>query len=293
MSWRRLGRIFAPPDPPIHPALATHAANPLAWPLPDGRLRILYNGRDVHNRAAIGAVDCDLATLRTQSLSEPLYMPRPGEFGADGVSIGGWLLTGEARELLVMGWTLSGDGGWCGTIGAIAAHADGTLAGRARPLLAPEGEARSYSYPCAFRDGDGEWVMLFEATLPGPLHPLCAARSADGRRWQLEGTVLVPEPGLTTGFARPCVLRDSAGWRLWMSRLGPAGERYHIATATSVDGRTWAMESAASLSGSGVGWDGAMACYPDVFEQDGRRLMLYNGDGFGRTGFGLAEWEFT
>jgi hypothetical protein len=31
--------------------------------------------------------------------------------------------------------------------------------------------------------------------------------------------------------------------------------------------------------------------YPYVFRQGERLLMLYNGNGYGRSGFGLAEWE--
>jgi hypothetical protein len=32
-----------------------------------------------------------------------------------------------------------------------------------------------------------------------------------------------------------------------------------------------------------------MIAYPAVFDLGGRRYMLYNGNGFGATGFGLAE----
>jgi hypothetical protein len=31
-----------------------------------------------------------------------------------------------------------------------------------------------------------------------------------------------------------------------------------------------------------------MQAYPFVFDEGGRRYMLYNGDGYGRTGIGLA-----
>jgi hypothetical protein len=34
-----------------------------------------------------------------------------------------------------------------------------------------------------------------------------------------------------------------------------------------------------------------MVCYPCVFDAAGGRYMLYNGDGHGRTGFGLAVLE--
>jgi hypothetical protein len=34
-----------------------------------------------------------------------------------------------------------------------------------------------------------------------------------------------------------------------------------------------------------------MTCYPSVFEIDDRIVMIYNGNGFGRTGFGYAVLE--
>jgi hypothetical protein len=34
-----------------------------------------------------------------------------------------------------------------------------------------------------------------------------------------------------------------------------------------------------------------MVVYGYVFDWDGRRYMLYNGNRYGRTGFGLAEWR--
>jgi hypothetical protein len=34
-----------------------------------------------------------------------------------------------------------------------------------------------------------------------------------------------------------------------------------------------------------------MMCYPNLFSVDGRGFMLYNGNEFGRWGFGLAVLE--
>ena len=34
-----------------------------------------------------------------------------------------------------------------------------------------------------------------------------------------------------------------------------------------------------------------MVCYPYVFDHAGNRYMLYNGNGYGRTGFGMAILE--
>ena len=39
------------------------------------------------------------------------------------------------------------------------------------------------------------------------------------------------------------------------------------------------------------GWDADAVCYPCVFEHRGGKYMLYNGSGYGRTGFGIAVLE--
>jgi hypothetical protein len=47
----------------------------------------------------------------------------------------------------------------------------------------------------------------------------------------------------------------------------------------------------AGITVSAEGWDSTMIAYPCVLEVDGRRLMFYNGNGFGAEGFGWAEWQ--
>ena len=34
-----------------------------------------------------------------------------------------------------------------------------------------------------------------------------------------------------------------------------------------------------------------MICYPNVFNHQGKKFMLYNGNGYGRGGFGYVIWE--
>jgi hypothetical protein len=69
-------------------------------------------------------------------------------------------------------------------------------------------------------------------------------------------------------------------------------ETYRIGFASSRDGRQWLRNDAISgIDVSIEGWDSEMICYPYVFEHDGLMYMLYNGNGYGRTGFGLAVME--
>jgi hypothetical protein len=51
------------------------------------------------------------------------------------------------------------------------------------------------------------------------------------------------------------------------------------------------MDEQAALSGPVGGWESEMQAYPIVVDDPTGRWMLYNGDGYGRTGVGLARWE--
>jgi predicted GH43/DUF377 family glycosyl hydrolase len=64
---------------------------------------------------------------------------------------------------------------------------------------------------------------------------------------------------------------------------------YRIGYALSDDLENWTRDDDnAGISVSEGGWDSDMLCYPHVFQCEDRIYMLYNGNEFGRFGFGLA-----
>jgi hypothetical protein len=59
--------------------------------------------------------------------------------------------------------------------------------------------------------------------------------------------------------------------------------------AESQDAKQWArMDAAIDLPRTKDGWDSVMAAYPSVVDAGGKRLMFYNGNGFGQSGIGCA-----
>ncbi len=64
---------------------------------------------------------------------------------------------------------------------------------------------------------------------------------------------------------------------------------YRIGYAYSDDLKNWVRDDDQSgIDISAEGWDSEMQCYPHLFECNGNVYMLYNGNDFGRHGFGLA-----
>lgn len=82
-------------------------------------------------------------------------------------------------------------------------------------------------------------------------------------------------------IARPCVVGDE----MWYCFRG---DEYRIGYATQKDGMWTRRDDEAGIDVSSAGFDSDAVCYPHVFDHEGARYMLYNGNGYGRTGFGLA-----
>jgi hypothetical protein len=60
--------------------------------------------------------------------------------------------------------------------------------------------------------------------------------------------------------------------------------------AESRDGLAWQRRDAdVGLDVTEGGWDGEAICYGIDIEAGGRTWLLYNGNDFGGTGFGIAE----
>jgi predicted GH43/DUF377 family glycosyl hydrolase len=121
-------------------------------------------------------------------------------------------------------------------------------------------------------------------------HVIKHAVSDDAIHWTPTGDVCIGiESDDEYAFSKPCVVRDGDLYRMWYSFRGAA---YRIGYAESDDGIVWRRkDDEAGIAPSGEGWDAQTVEYPFVFDHDGACYMLYNGDSYGRTGFGLAVLE--
>ena len=113
------------------------------------------------------------------------------------------------------------------------------------------------------------------------------AESKDGINWDRQGIVAIDNRPGERNIARPSVLKDGDVYRMWYSYSTCAG--YRIGYAISSDGIVWnRLDSQAGLDLSSEGWDSQSAAYPHVFKHNDQLYMAYNGNNFGKDGFGLA-----
>jgi hypothetical protein len=65
---------------------------------------------------------------------------------------------------------------------------------------------------------------------------------------------------------------------------------YRLGYAYSDDLILWTRnDDESGIDVSAESWDSDMMCYPHIFDCDGKVYLLYNGNEFGRHGFGIAE----
>jgi hypothetical protein len=142
-----------------------------------------------------------------------------------------------------------------------------------------------YNSGLSWKKKDGVWHHKYG------LHH---AVSRNGLDWvPLAGMAIPFADKYEYAFGRPSVVKWGGIFHMWFAHRATKDiPTYRIGYACSEDGMSWHRDdSLAGIEVSPSGWDSEMICYPCVFEHKGIRYMLYNGNGYGRTGFGLAVLE--
>jgi hypothetical protein len=299
-AWQKLGLVYAVRSDHAHPKLLSHAANPLPVQLEGNIYRVFFNSRDYQNRSSIGAVDIDMNSLEVvRDHFSPFFEHGPaGSFFAEGVSLGNAYYDRGTCYITFMGWQQPTHDHWRGTLGRLILTHDFRLEPTStQPFFDVDStDPISMSYPWVQARASGGFDMWYGSTLTWRaangemIHVLHHAYSADGDHWQRNGLAVPYQLGKAQAFSRPSVLRnDDGSMEMWFSYRGGGGDTYRIGHATSQTGLNWILDLEESgIDISDQGWDSEMIAYPFVLTYSGARYMFYNGNGFGRSGFGVA-----
>ena len=300
MRWRKLGPTLLPTARPAW--MHSHAALPFAEPMQGSICRIYFSARDRLNRSHTGWVIIDLSEPgRVLEISaDPVLSPGSLGYFDDSGAMLAWIChQGDRRMLYYIGWNLGVTVPFRNAIGL--AISDGSEPFRRYspgPIVDRTPFEPHFVGSCCVLPDSGLWRMWYLACVdwemrnekPHHRYHLRYAESTDGIAWRRTGAVAIGlRDSSEYAISRPSVVRDPDCWRMWYSHRG---SHYLIGYAESPDGRAWTRhDDRAGIGLSPSGWDSEMIEYPHVFDQGGCRFMLYNGNGFGRTGFGLAMHE--
>jgi hypothetical protein len=299
LKWRKLGLIYVPDG--SKPWARSHAANPIAEPICGDLFRIYFSTRDADNRSSISFIEVDIRPPFRILREAEAPVLAPGDlamFDDSGVSIGCIVPAGMRRLLYYMGWHLTVMVPWQNALGL--AISEGTSLGFQRVSRFPivpldEVDPYTISYPWVMQDR-GCFRMWYGSNIAwgrqkaDMRHLIKYAESDDGVRWRRDNTIAIdfkcPEE---YAICKPCVRRSGDRYQMWFCARGQA---YRLGYAESADGRTWyRSDERVGIDVSDCGWDSEMIEYPFVFDHGGERYLLYSGNGFGKSGFGMAVLE--
>jgi len=299
MRWKKLGKIFEPDGKSEW--MHTHATIPFADHLEGSLYKIYFSPRDSRNRSHVAWVIIDMNDpLKVlECAEEPVLIP--GDLGTfdDSGAIGNVIVNvGVKKYLYYTGCNLGVTVLFRNNSGLAISEDGGETFERfsAGPVL-----DRTYKEPhfsatphVLFEDGLFKvwyvscvrWVLEHE----GPKHyyHIKYAESDNGIDWQREGIVAIDFKNTNEyAIGVPRVIHENGFYKMWYCFRG---ESYRIGYAESLDGKSWERkDELMDFAVSESGWDSEMLAYPYIFDYDNTRYMLYNGNRYGRTGFGIAQ----
>jgi hypothetical protein len=296
MEWEKLGNLFE--IKPVLPYLNSHATNPVALHLYDDIFRIFFSSRDEYNKSSVSYVDLDIFTHQIHSKEiRPSFIYSPESFFSHGISIGNIYEVDAEKFILFMGWHQRPGQHWYGQIGRLLIINDAILELSPKKVFMTldKEDPISLSYPFV-KFHEGIFKMWYGSTISWSsengemVHVIKYATSVDGINWRKKGVAIPFEIGKMQAFSKPSVMIDINGYHMWYSFRSGNGTPYRIGYSFSSDGITWVNKlESVGIDVSTSGWDSEMICYPYVFDHKNERYMLYNGNGYGKTGFGLAK----
>lgn len=301
--WKKKGQLFEPDGHQF-----SHGSHPCAIHIRDDLYVIAFTRRDAQQRSNIFLTYATVSNGQVVLHDTPKLALQPGEpccFDCDG-AISVCFVKHEGRiYLYYVGWQNLPEGLWICDTGRAILDADKLILTREflGPVLGRDKTNPLFAAATAFHvTEDGLWQTWYnsgikwEKTAAGWKHyyGIHYAQSDDGIDWVCHPGMCLPfADEYEYAFGRPSVIRLEDTYFMWYAhRATRSVSTYRIGFASSIDGRAWDRND--HLSGidvSPTGWDSEMICYPCVFTHRGITYMLYNGNGYGKTGFGLAVME--
>jgi hypothetical protein len=305
MRWNKCGLVFGPDG--TQPWAAHSALQPTPFLMGDV-IRVYCGMRDVDGVSSVGFVDVsatDPSVVLGISERPALSPGSPGAFDEAGVVpcavvehegvlrlyYAGYTKpqTAEERFRVYCGLAISTDGGQtferAGDEALMGPNEDAPLF-RVIHSIVRDGDVWRVWYGAGSEFRQGTHKLL-------PVYDIRYCESPDGLTFPDTGEVAVP---LGTGehrVGRPYVVRDDAGWQMYFGG-GTEATIYRLAFAESRDGRTWRRDDdALGLAVSSGEFDSEMMAYPALVRSATGTYLFYNGNDYGRAGFGYAELETT
>lgn len=297
MKWEKMNFCFSI-EKYVPNCSYIRGAVPFAYDLKNGLHRIYYTARDKSNRSHIFYLDMNLDSLEIVYINKKPIIA-PGELGCfdDSGAMMSWITdVGNEHYLYYIGWNLGITVPFRNSIG-LAVSSDGVKFKKmfSGPIMDRcNTEPHFCASSCVIKQENIFKMWYLSCTgwaivdgLPRHRYHIKYAESKDGINWIRTGRVAIDYKNESEyAISRPCVITENGLYKMWYSYRG---NTYRIGYAESENGIDWTRkDDEAGIDISTNGFDSDMVEYPFVFSYKEKYYMLFNGNKYGLTGFGLA-----
>lgn len=316
MKWKNIGIIFNPIKHDELKDYCGYAQSPQALPLKD-RIRIYFSIRklDLNNQflSYVHYVDFNLKLTKILEVSqEPVIsLGELGTFDEHGIFPFSPLEINNRICAYTCGWSRRISVPVETSIGFVVSNDQGKSFKRIgkgpilsssinQPYLVGDAFVRRFNdiFYMWYIHGT-KWIKTETEDKPERVYKIAYATSEDGINFKpIKSGIIEDSLGENECQALPTVAyfkgqfwmifcyRDYKGFR------NDPRKSYKLACATSNDLVSWTRRcNIFNYDNSSDTWDSKMNCYPNLINIDDNLFLLYNGNEFGKYGFGLAVLE--
>ena len=307
MNWKKKGLIFNVKGE--YDWNKSHAQCPVVDVIDENIWRIYYSTRNKLGQSQISYVEVEAGNPNNIKYVHNNYLfdfGKPGTFDDSGLMPSCIVNYNGLKYMYYVGWTPKKSVSYQNSIGIAISYDNGKTFKRAfegsiLPPLPNEPYFTGTSYVIIEND---LWRMYYLSCtgwneLNGNLEPryhIKYAESKDGITWERKGLIAIGYKDETEGgIVSASVVKTYEGYKMWYAYRSLFNYRdriensYRIGYGTSSNGVNWKRkDDSVGIGLSPEGWDSEMISYPNVIQHNSNFYMFYNGNGFGKTGFGYA-----
>jgi hypothetical protein len=311
MKWNKKGLIFNVEN--ISEWAYSHCHKPTPMLIDETTLRVYFGVRDKRSHTRTTFVDVDITDINNFKVkyfhNTPIInLGKIGAFDDSGANVCSVIRLDNLIYMYYIGWNPSTTVHTRNAIGLVVSEDNGLTFNRLYdgPILDRNKDEPYYTGAVdVIREGDlwkmyytsgSEWKIINDK--PEIYYHIKYATSNNGIDWIRNNVDCILPQYKFEAIARPCVLFNNGIYQMWYSkrsmndfRINP-DNGYRGGYAQSNDGIKWKrLDNLFGLVLSENGWDSKAIAYPYVSKIKDKFIMLYNGNGFGKTGFGYAIYE--
>jgi len=309
MIWIKKGLIYSVNN--LNNWACSHCHKPTPLILDNTTIRIYFGVRDKNSHTRTTFIDVDRNNpLKIKYIHDKavLDLGSIGAFDDSGANVSSIVRIGNMIYMYYIGWNPSTTVHTRNSIGLAVSIDNGLTFKRLYegPILDRNKEEPFYTGAVDVKIINGFWKMWYTSGSrweiingkPEICYHIKYAESENGIDWnRLNRSSILPSTDYEA-IARPSVIYEDAVYKMWYSKRYiddfrfDKNKNYRAGYAESSDGVNWQrMDELAGIDISVDGWDSNAVAYLYTIKSNDTLIAFYNGNGFGKTGFGFAVYE--